>query len=347
MKTALVVASIALVVGGGFFIWWQGNESQEADTITVAVEPEPDSPTVESREETPVSPFSSVSSADETSVEAPQVTTPNDPVVAKVDNTPATDVKISEEALAWQAFDLGVADISDEQIAQLTLRLKNDPAFLQAVVSEFGVETDPKRLKRLSYLLGATKDSSLTPIASDMVYSGNRVSQLAGLDLLKRMQPYDASARDVVMNLLTTDSEPEVLVATLNVLVLPGEATNADKQAIVDHVLPLTNNDSASVRQRSISIISQWSDDDTMSDVLLSGLNDVDEQVRKTAAYASKKLSSPSADVIEALFGVLENQNELPRARKGARLSLQSQQLSESNKVRLETADTQMRNQYK
>jgi hypothetical protein len=179
-----------------------------------------------------------------------------------------------------------------------------------------------------------------------MVYSGNRDSELAGLDLLRKLQPYDPTSRDVVMNILTSDADPEVMVGALNVLVLPSEATQAERQTIVDHVQPLLKSDSAAVRQRSVSMISKWSTGATASDALLLGLHDADESVRKTAAYSSINLEDPSPAIIEALFFVLENQDELPRARKGARQSLNGKELSESDKLRLQAADAQMRNQY-
>ena len=340
----LAAVGIALAAGGGFFYWWQGNNTPDVVVgSTTTIEP---APSTESNVDELLSPFDPVEPSDATISQAAQQTTASTTVSSSTSKPPRATPTASEEALALQAYELGVTDLSDEQILDFTLRLKSDAAFLQAVADEFRAESDPERLKRLSLLLGEAQDPSLTPVASDMVYSGNRESQLAGLDLLRRLQPFDPSARDVVMNILTTEADPEVMVGTLNVLALPGQATDAEKQTIVDHVLPLTTNYSAAVRQRSISMISKWSDDDTAMDVLVAGLNDVDESVRKTAAYSTLGLKNPSPEIIEALFSVLEDQNELPRARKGARQSLQGKTLSESNKLRLQTADAQMRKQY-
>ncbi len=344
LSKTLVAVGIALAVGGGFFYWWPSNITPEANVnsaTAVGSATSDDSSTAK-----PVSPFDPVISSDNTNTEVAQQSSVSVAENSNTKNASQLVPSASEEALALQAYDLGATDLSDEQILDFTLRLKTDAAFLQAAGDEFRAETDPDRLKRLAFLLGEAQDPSLTPIASDMVYSGNRESQLAGLDLLRRLQPFDSSARDVVMNILTTDADPEVMVGTLNVLTLPSEASDAEKQSIVDHVLPLTTNNSAAVRQRSISMISKWSSDETAMDVLAAGLNDAEESVRSTAAYATLNLDNPSPAIIEALFAVLENQNELPRARKGARQSLQGKALSENNMLRLQTADAQMRKQY-
>jgi len=347
MKT-LAVVGIALAVGGGFFVWWQNSSTPDVpavafneDKATAASQPD--------ASDKPASPFDPVQ-ADTAKTDDTVADGNSDAAnqAASTDNNPNRRVTLSasEEALALEAYELGVVSLSDEQILDFTLRLKTDKAFLQAVADEFRAETDPARLKRLSFLLGEAQDPALTSIAGDMVYSGNRESELAGLDLLRRLQPIDPAARDVVFTILSTEVDPEVMVGALNVLAMPGQATESERQSIVDSVVPLTQSDSAVVRQRSVSMISKWASGDTATDVLLAGLNDPDESVRKTAAYATLNLSETSPAIVEALFSVLENQDELPRARKGAANSLRSKSLSESDQQRLKIADRQMREQY-
>lgn len=339
----LAAAGIALAVGGVIFY---STQHKTAPVVVIDTTPQ-----------------TQASSSDNSEGSS----SPFDPVVAKADDkspetgensgASATDtnpqgvsrritLSASSDAKAMQAYELGTSDLTDDQILDLILRLKTDKAFLQAVADEFRAETNPARLKRLAYLLGESEDPALTTIATDMVYSGNRDSELAGLDLLRKLQPFDPSARDVVMNILTSDADPEVMVGALNVLVTPGQTTESERQTIVDHLQPLLSSDSAVVRQRSVSMISKWSSGAVASDALLQGLSDVDGAVRKTAAYATMNLDDPSPAIIEALFGVLENQDELPRARKGARRSLKDKNLSEGDKLRLQAADAQMREQY-
>ncbi|MEE9335020.1 MAG: HEAT repeat domain-containing protein [Granulosicoccaceae bacterium] len=348
------LAAAVIAVGGGFLYWLQGNiapvDDPSATTEVVATSDANEGAEEivrDSSQTKPVSPFGTIDTETAQSVanqpEAiQQISTKPSPAASNTQQ----NLSVSKEALAAQAYELGTIGLTDEQILDFTNRLKTDPAFLEAVANEFRSETDLKRLQRLSYLLGQVDDPALTSVANDMVYSGSRDSQLAGLELLKHLQPNAPQARDAVRNILSSDSDPEVIVRTINVLAMPAQVSDAEKQSLVDHLLPLTNSDSADVRQSSIAMITRWSGGDTANDVLTTGLNDTDEQVRKTAAYATIELQNPSPAVIEALFVVLENQNELPRARKGARLSLSGKQLSESNKVRLKTADAQMRKQY-
>ncbi len=345
MSKSLAAVGIALAVGGVFLYLSQRNTAPEIVNDAVGQEPA----MISTTPELAPSPFSTQVSDAVDSTDTAETATENT-VDSSAANTTGVVRRIalsaSEEALAAEPYDLATTDLSDDQILDFVLRLKTDKAFLQAVAQEFRTETDPARLKRLTYLLGESQDPTLTPVATDMVYSGNRDSELAGLDLLRKLQPYDPTSRDVVMNILTSDADPEVMVGALNVLVLPSEATQAERQTIVDHVQPLLKSDSAAVRQRSVSMISKWSTGATASDALLLGLHDADESVRKTAAYSSINLEDPSPAIIEALFFVLENQDELPRARKGARQSLNGKELSESDKLRLQAADAQMRNQY-
>lgn len=350
--TSKTLVAAFLVVGGGFFYWLHGNISPVNDPdATPAVEATSDTNNVaeeiaeDPSQAKPISPFGTIETV-ETEKTTSKAIQPDSAKPEPTASNTRQNLNVSAEALAVQAYELGTTNLTDEQILDFTNRLKTDAAFLEAVANEFRSETDLDRLSRLAYLLGQADDPALTTVANDMVYSGNRDSQLAGLELLKHLQPNAPQARDAVRNILSSDSDPEVLVRTINVLAMPTQASDTEKQSLVDHLLPLTNSDSADVRQSSIAMITRWSTSDTANDVLIAGLNDTDESVRKTAAYASAELKTPSPAVVEALFMVLENQDELPRARKGARLSLNGKQLSESNKVRLQTADAQMRKQY-
>jgi len=345
--TIKTLALAILLAGGGFFLWWQGNSShnpditqeREATTITPAK-----NESTSQASQDPVSPFGAVEA------DSPSSTDPTPQTSVDVSSSPATTsvqqtepLLVSDEALATEAYELGKTSLSDAQILDYINRLKTDPAFVDAVANEFRSETDPDRLRRLSYLLGQVQDPSLTVVANDMVYSSNRESQLAGLELLKYLQPHAPEARDAVKNILSSDADPEMLVRTINVLALPAEATESDRQSMVSHLSPLTSDSSPLVRQSSMSMIALWASDTDANDVLVSGLRDEDESVRKAVAYATIKTQDASPELIEALLTVLEDPNELPSARSGAKLSLSKKQLSETDRLRLEAVSAKLR----
>ena len=276
------------------------------------------------------SPFS-LSTAAEESPDAVTKSPPSQFVGPAVTTVPVVDAAAGDAA----AYEIGQQSLSDADFRSTVQQLRSDAALLAATMDEFRSETDPQRLNRLAQLLGEVDSPELTPLASELIYSGNVNSQMAGLDLLRRIQPRDAGARDVVVNVLSSQSNPDVLVAALNVLATPGQVNAEQRQTMLNQITPLVNDVSPRVRQRALSTLSKWTNDASLTPTLLSGLTDPDPNVRQTAAYAFVNYPYPDADVSQALLTLLENSDNTKRARRGAALALHGMNLNNQEQQRL------------
>ena len=127
------------------------------------------------------------------------------------------------------------------------------------LLEEFRYNTDPARAKQLAALLGPYNDPAIVQTASELAYSGDHQSQLAGLDLLARVQPRNDEARDVAIDLLGSGNDPTLLVATMNVLAVPARtATASQRQLLNDNLANLAKHYDPKVRGQSLSLLGRW-----------------------------------------------------------------------------------------
>ncbi len=241
-------------------------------------------------------------------------------------------------------YDVGVEPFTEESVSALIKRLQNDPTLVQEIMDEFRVETDPKRRDRLKLLLGKVANPELVPLAQEMLYSGTNDSQLAALDLLRRVQQENPAARTLALDVLTSSSENDVLVAAINVFSIPVPISADENQAILNQMLSLVEHDAPMVRQRSISTLSNWGGgSENIMPVLLTGLTDSDMGVRRTAAYALVGTSGNNEEAKLALLAAAENVDEHRGVRRAAVLALQRMELDPQTAERAEAAKLSMR----
>ena len=222
---------------------------------------------------------------------------------------------------------IGRSDIPDDEFEALAARLARDPELLRALIDEFRAETDPERRARLARLLGDVDDPQVTLLATELVYSGDDESRLLGLDLLKRIAPGNADVRDVVSGLLSSESDERILVGTLTVMARPGAADADTRAGLAGQVSLLSDHADPRVRRTSLDILSRWSDAPEHTSVVLAGLADEDQSVRRTAAYAMVGREDSDGSAARGLLAVATNENEEERTRRGAILALKGMAL--------------------
>ena len=153
---------------------------------------------------------------------------------------------------------VGEAGWTDADFHRDAARLRADPDALALVIESFRAETDPARLAKLASLLGEVGHPGLVALGADMVASGNAASRDAGLSLLQRIQPDDEGARQVLVGLLASESDPAVLKSIIDAVSVPGEAGSEDAGALVAQLVPLTRHESAAVRRNGVTVLSRW-----------------------------------------------------------------------------------------
>ena len=234
------------------------------------------------------------------------------------------------------------AELSDDEFNNLVAILKADASLFQQLIDDFRQETDSVRKQRLARLLGAVGGDEVTGLASELIFSGDSESRALGLRLLQDVQPGNAQARDIVSGLLATEVQPEVLKDALSVVSKPGAADAQSRANMSDQVALLTSHEDDGVRSISLDILSRWSQDGRYTDTFLAGLDDQSEYVRASAAYSLADHEDPSPVVIERLFGVVRDAEELKTVKRAAVLALRSMPLAESQLAELAALEKQM-----
>jgi HEAT repeat protein len=225
--------------------------------------------------------------------------------------------------------------LSDEAFESLVERLRSDPALLAALVNEARAETDPERLNWLLRLLGDVDDPAVVALATEFVYSGDTAQQQLGLDLMKRVKPGDPDVLASVSGLLSTEVDGQVLVPALTALARPSDVDDGTRATLVSQVAILTDHADPSVRRTSLTILSRWTDDATYTPQLLAGLDDVDQSVRSSAAFALVGHEDASPQVRDRLMATADSRQSGEDARRGAILALKRMPLEPDERERV------------
>lgn len=230
---------------------------------------------------------------------------------------------------------LGREPIDDERFEALAERLRRDPALLAALIDEARTETDPERLRWLLLLLGEVDDPSVVALATELAYGADPALRTLGLDLLKRLRPGDPDVLSVVSTLLASETDEQLLVPTLTALARPGNVDGDTRATLAGQVALLVDHPQAAVRRISIDILSRWSQDATYTPQLLAGLDDPDERVRETAAFAFVDHEDDAPEVRRALFALADDGSATEASRRGAVLALKRMALEEDERARV------------
>jgi len=241
------------------------------------------------------------------------------------------------------AYEIGHEALPDAEFLKLIARLRNDPQLLADLMNEVRAEADPTRLKRLIFILGETASSDVLPLSEELIYSGNADSRAAGLDLLSRIAPHNPEAFTVANNILGGETEPDVLVATMNVLTKPGGTSPEIRESLVAQITPLANHETPAVRRHSISILTRLSNDASLSPMLYSALSDTDSSVREAAVYAYAGYPYQTPEAVDRLMSIVEDESESKGVRRGAILAIRKMSPDEAIEARLTAASKQMR----
>jgi uncharacterized protein (UPF0147 family) len=253
-----------------------------------------------------------------------------------VDNTPAVEYP------PLNAYDIAQAPVDDATVESLVFRLRNDKQLLIDLINEYRAETDPKRLNRLTMILGLTATQETLTLAEEMIYSGIDESRDAGLGLLSRIAPNNPAAFDVAANLLSSETQPDVLVATMNVLAIPKNADDNQLALFEAQISQMVNHESVAVRRQSISILSRISNDSNLDPILVNALDDNDASVREAAAFAYAEFPYENPQAIDRLMRIVEDQNESKGLRRGAAYALKNKGLDDASLARVNAALQQM-----
>ena len=222
-------------------------------------------------------------------------------------------------------------------------QLRLDPALLNSLIDQFRQETDPFRKQQIADLLGTIGGEQITQLASELVSSGDAESRTLGMSLLQDVQPGNAQARDMVSAMLSTEQETPMLIDALTALASPGEVDDSSRQHLADQVALLTSHQDDGVRSISLDVLSRWSQDSQYTDILMAGLDDESQYVRASAAYALVgRENDSSSTLIDRLFSVASDPDEVKRVKRAALQALRSMSLTEAQREQASSLEQQL-----
>ncbi len=239
--------------------------------------------------------------------------------------------------------ELGKQSLDEASFRYWVGRLRNNPQLLQAAVNEYLENTDPTRSRNLAALLAEVNSPLVLNAATQLTQSPDTTTQLIGLELIARLQPTNTHARNHAIDMLATQTDPTLLVATLNVFATPAQAVSGEqRQLILDHARLLTTHSDANVRALGIDTISRWSKGNSGGAATI-GLNDPDSAVRAKSAASLIGVKNPSAESRQNLLLVAANKQEVKTTRQLALYALSKMPLTETERQRYEALEIEVR----
>lgn len=271
---------------------------------------------------------------------APAATT-QQPPSASLSTDQTDDTSSNEDALA--VIDLGKQALDESEFRYWALRLRDNPLLLQSVLTQYLENRDTPRARNLAALLAEVNSPEVLDAAVQLSQATDVLSQQHGLELLARLQPLNTHARNNALDLLATQTDPMLLVSTLNVFATPAKVVSSEqRQLLLDHAQLLSTHSDASVRAHSISIISKWSKGNS-GIAATAGLSDPDEAVRARSAASLIGVSNPSDNTKQALLTVAANRNEPKATRQLALYALSKMPLDDSERTHYDELEIEVR----
>lgn len=331
MKPWIIIIPLAILAGGWFLLKLNQPDYTPTDNITTTQQADPVS--------------KSVSNPLATKPAEPDLATSSAPRNPKPVTEPAVATTTRSVRSDYDLNILGSTSIDDDDFARISNSLRSDPTLLPDILTEYRLNTDPERAKHLAALIAKLRDPRIVPVAAELAYSGDPQSQKNGLELLSRLQPNNDKAREIAIGLLASETSPDMLVATMNVLATPASTASAtQKQMILDNISLLSTHSDENVRAHSMALMGRWAKNDpNVIDTLTYGLNDTSSHVRARAVSALSGTANPDQRVVSGLFSLLENTDELKTTRQTAMLALQRLTLSPALQTRFEQAQKSLR----
>lgn len=166
-----------------------------------------------------------------------------------------------------------------------------------------------ENLFRLKTLLGNADSPEGLPVAQALLRDTDPAIRELGVDILTGHSLTDPAVHRIVVQTLSNEVEPRVLVRLLNNLDAPIDAYGNDP-AMSSTLHALLNHHDADVRSQTVLQLLQWDDYGTLEGYLYQALNDVSGEVRLSAATVISLIDTRSTTLKGALLALRDNPQE-------------------------------------
>ena len=130
--------------------------------------------------------------------------------------------------------------------------------------------------------LGLIRDEAVENDAVRLAREGSKAERLAGLDLLDLLDIENPDTRDIVLEILRTERDPEIVAAAIYAL-HRGVPSPSEVAGVLAALRPLLSRAEPEIRRRALLAWADWSADPAP---LTAALGDASVDVRAGAAFA-------------------------------------------------------------
>ena len=228
-------------------------------------------------------------------------------------------------------------ELADTLQQRLYTKLDTDPMATRQVLDAFIRSPDSEMGQMLSSVLGLFKDAEIESAAMQLAGSGiNADQRIAGLSLLRRLDIDNQASRQVVVKIIDTETDPEVVNAALYAL-KPTVASKQEAQKVLHALQRHLSSDDPETRRRSVIAYADWATGASNTQAIVNALYDDSVDVRAGAAFALSRSKHRSESIRDALIAKISDGNEDWTVRDQAWQAVQSFELDdESRRVFLE-----------
>ena len=193
---------------------------------------------------------------------------------------------------------------------QLYNKLDTDPMATRQVLDVFMSAPNSEMGQMLSSVLGLFKDAEIEDVAMQLASNGlNADQRIAGLSLLQRLDIENQASRQVVLNIIESETNSEVLNAALYTL-KPSVVSAQESQTILNTLQRHLSSNNSETRRRSVIAYANWATNAAATQPIVNALFDDSVDVRAGAAFALGRSKHRSATIRDALIGKISDASE-------------------------------------
>lgn len=177
-------------------------------------------------------------------------------------------------------------DIMDFMQGRLGVVIHEDPIAMDYVLQEFATSAGTPVGEVLSSVLGINRDARVEEAARILITSDNNKAQrIAGLELLDRLNSDDAESRELILETLENESDPDIINTALYALT-PTITYEENKTQVSESLLELSESSDPETRRRSSIAMADWATEESDIIPVIENLKDDSPDVRAGAAFA-------------------------------------------------------------
>jgi hypothetical protein len=237
---------------------------------------------------------------------------------------------------------------SDDPREQLRKLAKDDPAVMKQLMQGYDKQTNSQTRQLIVSLLSSVEKPEVLAFSKRLSLSSDMDERKDGFAMLQNRSGDSPEVRAIILQGLSGEKTPEVIMLALGALKPPGSDGNnpsqtnmqvPDAAAIVAQLQKLSTNADADIRLQSILQLAEWDKSGSSQAQWSQALRDQSPQVRQAAVTAIAQSGIQSEAVKAALLGVANNPEENKDVRGAAlqvleRFTLSKEEAANSSHLR-------------